>query len=447
MKKVITYGSYDLFHKGHYNLLKRAKELGDYLIVGVTTEYYDITRGKLNVVDSLLERIENVKKTGFADEIIIEDHDGQKIEDIIKYNIDIFTVGSDWVGKFDYLNQYCEVVYLERTKDISSTDLRSNRFPLIRLGMIGTGRIAYRFPAEIKYVSGIHLTSVYNPRMSSAKKYADEFQLAYACNDLEDFYKNIDAVNIASPHETHYQYIMDALSRDKHVICEKPMVLSEKHAREVYSFAKEKKLVLMEGIKTAYMPGFVQLIGMVRNGIIGNVRDVEACFTKLTPNNLREMTDVKYGGSFTELASYNLLPIIKIFGTNYEKINFDSINADNGIDIYTKAYIRYKHGMATVKTGLGVKSEGQLVIAGTKGYILVKSPWWRIEGFEICYEDTLKNRFIQTRLDGDGLRYEIADFVKCINKTYRNSESKLTTDESIGIAKIMEKFIENNRDI
>lgn len=103
MKKVITYGTFDLFHEGHYNLLKRAKALGDYLIVGVTTEYYDMQRGKLNVVNPLLERVENVKKTGLADEIIVEDHEGQKPEDIQKMGVDIFTVGSDWTGIFDYL--------------------------------------------------------------------------------------------------------------------------------------------------------------------------------------------------------------------------------------------------------------------------------------------------------------------------------------------------------
>ena len=138
MKKVITYGSFDLFHEGHYNLLKRAKELGDYLIVGVTTEQYDEYRGKLNVIDSLMERIENVKKTGFADEIIIEDHVGQKVEDIQKYNVDIFVVGSDWKGKFDYLKQYCDVVYLERTRGISSTLLRQKNYKIVRLGVKGS---------------------------------------------------------------------------------------------------------------------------------------------------------------------------------------------------------------------------------------------------------------------------------------------------------------------
>ena len=124
MVKVITYGTFDLFHEGHYRLLQRAKALGDYLIVGVTTEKYDLERGKLNVVDSLMTRIENVRKSGFADEIIIEEASGQKVSDVQKYHIDIFTVGSDWAGAFDYMSDYCKVVYLERTKNISSTMLR-----------------------------------------------------------------------------------------------------------------------------------------------------------------------------------------------------------------------------------------------------------------------------------------------------------------------------------
>ena len=115
------------------------------LIVGITTEHYDESRGKLNVVDSLMERIENVRKTGFADEIIIEDHVGQKVEDIQKYGIDIFTVGSDWIGKFDYLKEFCEVVYLKRTKGVSSTMLRNKNRSIIRLGVIGSGRIALSF--------------------------------------------------------------------------------------------------------------------------------------------------------------------------------------------------------------------------------------------------------------------------------------------------------------
>ena len=155
MTKVITYGTFDLFHEGHYRLLQRAKELGDYLIVGVTTEAYDKARGKLNVIDPLVTRIENVRKTGFVNEIIIEETPGQKFSDIKKYDIDIFTVGSDWMGTFDYLKDYCQVVYLERTKNISSTMLREQNSRIQRIGLIGTGRIADRFIPEAKLVSGV----------------------------------------------------------------------------------------------------------------------------------------------------------------------------------------------------------------------------------------------------------------------------------------------------
>ena len=110
MKKVITYGTYDLLHYGHIRLLERAKALGDYLIVGVTADDFDKNRGKINVQQSLMERVEAVRNTGLADEIIIEEYEGQKIDDIRKYNIDIFTVGDDWVGKFDYLKEYCQVI-------------------------------------------------------------------------------------------------------------------------------------------------------------------------------------------------------------------------------------------------------------------------------------------------------------------------------------------------
>ena len=124
MKKVITYGTFDLLHKGHIRLLQRAKKLGDYLIVGVTSDEFDKNRGKCNTVQSLEERIENIRKLNIADEIIVERYVGQKIDDIKKYEVDIFTVGSDWVGKFDYLEDYCVVAYLPRTKYISSSRIR-----------------------------------------------------------------------------------------------------------------------------------------------------------------------------------------------------------------------------------------------------------------------------------------------------------------------------------
>lgn len=444
MKKVITYGTFDLFHEGHYNLLKRAKALGDYLIVGVTTEYYDMQRGKLNVVNPLLERVENVRKTGLADEIIVEDHEGQKPEDIQKMGVDIFTVGSDWTGIFDYLKEFCQVVYLERTPEISSSILRANKYPIVQMGVVGSGRIAPRFLAEAKFVSGVNVGAVYNPNEKSAQEFGAKYEVDVYYKDFQEFLKQTDAIYIASPHETHYEYAKTAIKNGCHVLCEKPLTFTVERANELYDLAKERNVVLMEGIKTAFCPGFIQMMNLARSGIIGEVRDVEACFSRITPPHLREMTDKKYGGAFLEFGSYTLLPIFKLLGCKYESVEFDSILAENGIDLYSKIHFRFKNALAMSKTGIGVKSEGQLVIAGTKGYILAESPWWLTRSFEVRYEDPSKIEKYSPKFLGDGLRYEIADFVSKINGTEKLSYC-LTKEESVAMAGVVEKFMEVQR--
>lgn len=440
MKKVITYGSFDLFHEGHYNLLKRAKELGDYLIVGITTEQYDERRGKLNVVDSLIKRIDNVRATGFVDEVVVEDHEGQKIEDIKKYNIDIFTVGSDWRGQFDYLKEYCEVVYLERTKNVSSTMRREEGSPIVKIGIVGTGRVAGRFPQEMKYVSGAIVLGAFNPNGVHAREFAERYELSFGENDYEKFLNKIDAVYIASPHETHYEYAKSALEHGKHVLCEKPMVFKRAQAEELFELARVQKCVLMEAIKTAYSPGFNQLITVAQSGVIGEIRDVEASFSRITAPGLREMTDARYGGAFTEFGSYTLLPIVKLLGKEYREVRFDSILNSNGIDGYTKASFIFDGGLALSKTGVSTKTEGQLLIAGTKGYILVKSPWWLTRSFEVRFEDPNEKEVYASKFLGKGLRYEVSDFVRAISGD-KNKAYKLTRGESIAMAEIMEKFL------
>ena len=156
MVKVITYGTYDLLHHGHIRLLERAKALGDYLVVGVTADDFDKTRGKINIQQSLMERVEAVKATGIADEVIVEEYEGQKIDDIKKYGIDVFTVGSDWEGVFDYLNAYCKVIYLPRTEGVSSSEIRTNQRK-IKLGLVGEARVLEKFRRECSYVNGVEV--------------------------------------------------------------------------------------------------------------------------------------------------------------------------------------------------------------------------------------------------------------------------------------------------
>lgn len=439
MKKVITYGTFDLFHEGHQRLLSRAKNLGDYLIVGVTTENYDKMRGKLNVHDDLMKRIENVKNVGLADEIIIEEYEGQKINDIQKHKIDIFVIGSDWVGKFDYLKNYCEVIYLERTKGISSTSLRAENSGIMKMGMIGYGRIARRFIKESKYVSGVNIEGVFGRHEDSLEKFSEENELAFHTTDFEQFLDKVDSVYIASPHLSHYDYIKRSIMDGKHVLCEKPLVLSTEQANELYDLADKHKRVLLEAIKTAFAPGFIRLIGLAKSGVIGHVKSVEATFTKLVSGDCRELRSEDAGGSMTELASYPLLAIIKLLGEDFRGVQYYSHMKDN-VDLFTQFSICYDHAIATGKVGLGVKSEGDLKISGTKGYIYAPAPWWKTEYFEVRFEDQTQNQKFFYKFENDGLRYELAEFVSMV-QTNRLSTYKLSRSESISIISVIDNFL------
>lgn len=440
MIKVITYGTFDMFHQGHLNLLKRAKELGDYLIVGVTSDSFDNDRGKLNVRNNVLDRVESVKRTGLADKIIIEDYVGQKIDDIQKYDIDIFAIGSDWTGKFDYLNEFCKVIYLPRTEGISSTLLRSRLVEHVKIGIVGCGRVALRFPSEAELVNGISVNAAFDIDAKKTAAFIKQFPKIVPYESYEKLLNDVDAVYIATPHLSHYNNIKEALLAGKHVLCETPMVLNGDQSRELFALAKNKGIVLMEANKTAHCPAFNHLIVMIKSGVIGEVVDIEASLSQLMPidQNLRELDSKQAGGAMYENGSYPLLPIIKLMGDKYMDIKFYS-RIRNGVDIYTKGELCYSNTICSFKVGIGVKTEGNLVVSGTKGYVYVPAPWWKTDYFELRYENINDNKKFFYKWDGFGLRYEIREFVSCIlNNRYLSVH--LRPEDSICMAEIMQKF-------
>ena len=439
MKRVITYGTYDLLHQGHINLLKRAKALGDYLIVGVTNDNFDRERGKLNVHNNVLERVDAVKATGLADKIIIEDYVGQKIDDIQKYEVDIFAIGSDWEGKFDYLNEYCQVVYLPRTEGISSTMLREDLQDIVKIGIVGTGRIAERFVPESTFVNYVKISGVYDLDYEKACQFAEYHKISTVYKSYEELLRQVDAVYVATPHLCHYEQSKQALLQKKHVLCETPMVLNGNEARELFALAENNGVVLMEANKTAHAPAFHHLITMIKSGAIGEVVDINVSESKLWGEKFtRELDPKQAGGSMYEMGSYPLLPIIRLMGTDILNVNFYSKMKDN-VDLYTKGVIRYPHGICSFQLGLGVKTEGNLVISGTKGYAYVPSPWWLTDYYEFRFEDQNQNKKFFYKWDGAGLRYEIQEFISCIFN-HRFSSARLRRRESIAMADVMQWF-------
>lgn len=320
---------------------------------------------------------------------------------------------------------------------------------VINIGIIGTGRIAARFLEESKYVSGINVSAIYNPHLESVLWFAKNNNIdidgpMILTDDSDAFFSSVDAVYIAAPHEMHTEYIRIALDKGRHVLCEKPIGLNKSDITELLSIARAKGLVCMEAIKTAYCAGFKKIEDIVRSGAIGKVRDVEAAFSKIGAASGREMWG-RLGGSFTELASYCLLPVIKLLGTEVKDVHTYSVESPLGTDSYTKMMITYEDGVATIKTGLGVKTEGELIVAGDDGYIRVPSPWWLTKRIEVHHENPNQVEVYEEEFAGGGLRYEIEAFVKCINNP--GIVKKITDEESIWLSGMMEQFLANRGEV
>lgn len=439
MKKVITYGTYDLFHFGHQRLLERAKALGDYLIVGVTADDFDKARGKINVQQSLMERMEAVRATGLADEIIVEEYEGQKIDDVLRFGIDIFAIGSDWQGKFDYLSEYCKVVYLERTAGVSSSELRAEKRAL-RLGMVGEANFLCKFERESHYVNGIEISGLYTSDLELVSKDINLSRLPFVTNDYDELLQNSDAVYLLSHPSLHYEQIKVALSQGKHVLCESPLSLNVAQRQELSAFARERNLVLMDAIRTAYSMAYYRLILLVKSGVIGDVVSIDSSCTSLRDTDVigEELNNV--WNSICTWGPCALLPIFQILGTDYTSKQITSRIKDESVnyDTFSKITFVYPHAVASIKVGKGVKTEGELVISGTKGYIYVPAPWWKTEYFEIRREDPTQNKRYFYQLDGEGIRYELVSFLKAIQG--QKSSTYINEDVSRAIVRVVEDF-------
>lgn len=439
MIKVITYGTYDLIHKGHIRLLERAKALGDYLIVGVTADSFDRERGKINVQQSLIERIEAVRATGLADEIIVEEYEGQKIDDIKRLGVDIFTVGSDWEGHFDYLKEFCKVVYLERTQGISSSEIRAEKRDM-RIGLIGESPILNKIERESHYVNGLSISGVYS---RDTTYFSSELKKLTTYYSIDDLLENSDGVYIISSPKHHYDDIKSALSKGKHVLCESPITICEDQLTELYAIAENNKCILMDSLKTAYSLAYYRLCLLAKSGIIGKIVSVDATCTSLY--NVEIDNEGMLSNIWNSICAWGptaLLPVFQLLGTDYSSktIATHLLREDLDYDTFTKISLIYPHAVASIKVGQGVKSEGELIISGTKGYIYVPAPWWKTDYFEVRYENPADNKRHFYPLEGEGIRYELVSFLKSIS--IGNKYSYIDKNISRAIVNIIQNFYE-----
>lgn len=404
MIKVITYGTFDLLHYGHINLLKRAKALGDYLIVAVTSESFDKQRGKINVQQSLIDRIDAVRSLGIADEVIVEEYEGQKINDIIKHNVDIFTVGSDWVGKFDYLNQYCKVVYLDRTEGVSSTSIRSSAHPL-RVCLACDSKELENSKKDFEAINGAVLSqSVVDFR--GEKKQFEQFQ-----NELN----NVDAVFVLTQNPKALLLAKEALSAKKHVFCENSMAMTEDEFSDLVSLAKKKECTFVCGNKTFYSTAYNRMGLLVKSGAIGDVLTLDASIVFGDNTKSRQ--------SLSQATTTILTPVFQLLGTNFSDVKIQNLNIDK--KKVFNIFFQYPNCSANIKIFEDIATKEQLIITGSNAYLNIPSPWWKTDSFEICTKNELMNRKFFYKFNDNSIQAEILAFVNTINHgTFMNIDEE-----------------------
>lgn len=427
MRKIITYGTFDLFHPGHYNILKRAKSLGDYLIVGVTSESYDIERGKLNVRDGLVTRIENVMKTGFADEIIIEEYQGQKVNDIIKYQVDALVVGSDWMGKFDYLKNYCEVIYLERTKNISSTQIRENDGVVNRLGIVTDTLDDQDVVLESKYVSGVHAESVYSRSLQVAKDFFKKYDLNGYMTDYDEFLNDVDIVYINASYDQRYNLVKRAIEKKKSVICNAPIIRNEKLLSELFDLARKNKTVICEDVITVYLRAFTQLVWLINSNLIGNVISVKCSISQ---------EDFSVKKDFADILMYPFCAVIKLLGINYKDISSKTVSGKNGESLYHNIRVNYANAVATVEVGETVAIDENMEIIGDKGKIIIPNDWWNTGYFETKLLASNNPKRYSFNFDGNGFRYLLQELM-IMQKDKRYECTRIFHEESMKLVEMI----------
>ena len=305
----------------------------------------------------------------------------------------------------------------------------------IKIGVIGTGSIASRFADEVAHVQRTYIYSAYSTDENELGRYCDKFGITNDCKSVEELIEDVDAVYIASPYLSHYQYAKMALQAGRHVLCETPFTQTYKETQELYQLAEKKGLVLVLAWKTAFCPSFVQILDHIRQGAIGEVVEMTATTTTLLNYGV---TTAYNNERLAENAIYGMLVSQKIMGTDSKRIAI-FVKEDGERQLYYDITIEYDDSIAHVKAGTGVKSESSMVVSGTRGYIYVPAPWWMPAYFEIRYENQNNNKKLYFPYEESGLRYEIQYFIDRIH--LKPTEEFVTREETLLLARMAEKYL------
>jgi len=249
----------------------------------------------------------------------------------------------------------------------------------------------------------------------------------YGYDDYDTFLESsIDAVFVASSIDRHHNHISKALKAGKHVLAENPLALEKSELEELLALAKKHEVLLLSALETAFLPAFCQLLVQLKDGVIGEIKEVRATYTSLYKEKYYPEVILRQGAT-NRLISYPALLVRKVLGKHKSVTFFDQ--REDGYDFSNRAITMHDNqtlGLATVATGM--KSEGGATISGTKGYVYIPAPWWLTKKFYFRFEDPKKSYTFEYELEGCGLRYMISEFASLIQRGKTKSE-RLTPDD------------------
>lgn len=312
----------------------------------------------------------------------------------------------------------------------------------IRFGIVGTGVIAHRFAQAIRNVENAELVAVTSRTKENAEKFGDEFDIPVRFDSYEKMAESdvIDAAYIAVPHSGHIGCSCLMMKNKKHVICEKPMAVNTREAEEMFRCAKENGVLLMEAMWARLVPGTIKMLGLVEEGILGDILGVEGKFCYTMDEDEMDHHVFKSengGGSLLDVGVYGLNFASWYLGKDVERIDAQS-NLYNGVDSHTCAIMKYKNGgIADISSAILLRKPNEGYVYGSKGYAHL-SRFYAPQEIDI-YLNSGETMSIPVPYAGNGFEEQIAHFSECILKGLDESPI-LTHEQTLFITKQMDEI-------
>ena len=309
----------------------------------------------------------------------------------------------------------------------------------IRWGIVGPGIIAKKFAKAVQNVEGAELVGVASRSYEKGKEFAEEFNIPNVFNGYEEMTKSpeIDAVYIATLHPFHKPCAEMFLNAKKHVLCEKPVCVNAKEAKELLECAKKNNVFLMEAMWTRFLPAIHEAVKIAKSGEIGEIKGVSADFCyPSSPEDCSKLFDNELaGGALLDVGVYTLNFAAIFLGTNPESITSVS-NVNYGVDCHTTSVLKYENGvLATLTSAIDVSKPSNGYIYGTKGYI--RMPFFYMAKELYVADDYHKERNIEKPRIGEGFEEEIIEACNCIREGKTQSDI-MPMSESIKILEQMD---------